>query len=119
MSRDDKQIADVAVALLQAQLAERDKAIERLREKVERLEQHIGFAAGRLAGASEHRRFALLDYDAFPGLRTTVLNHDGLMRLFQAVAGRRFVGAVDRLDCVESVFDLPAGEDGNLGIFTR
>lgn len=52
-------------------------------------------------------------------LHTTVLDHDGLVRLFRALAGRRFVGPVDADDCVELVFDDPDHRGGNLvSIFT-
>jgi hypothetical protein len=50
---------------------------------------------------------------------TTVLDHDGLIRLLQQVAGRRLVGVADGLRCVELVFDDPDDCGGNLvSIFT-
>ena len=50
---------------------------------------------------------------------TTVLDRPGLLRLFRHLAGRRLVGAVDGIDCVELVFE-PDEHDGNLvTIFTE
>lgn len=45
---------------------------------------------------------------------TTVLDREGLLRLFQRVAGRRLIGAVDGFDCVELVFEDPDSAGQNL-----
>ena len=51
---------------------------------------------------------------------TTVLDHDGLLRLFRTFAGRKFIGPVDGVACVELVFDDPDRTGGNLvSIFTE
>jgi hypothetical protein len=50
---------------------------------------------------------------------TTVLDHRGLLRLFRQVAGRRLIGPVDGVGCVELVFEDPDDQGGNLvSIFT-
>jgi hypothetical protein len=51
---------------------------------------------------------------------TTVLDHRGLLRLFRQVAGRKFVGPVDGINCVELVFEDADDRGGNLvSIFTE
>jgi len=51
---------------------------------------------------------------------TTVLDHDGLIRLFEQLAGRRFLGPVDGGGCVELVFESDPDRKGNLvTIFTE
>jgi hypothetical protein len=53
-------------------------------------------------------------------LHTTVLDTDGLVRLFREVAGCTFLGPVDGFGCVELVFDDHDGKGGNLvTIFTE
>ena len=55
-----------------------------------------------------------------PRLHTTVLDTDGLVRLFRELAGRTFLGPVDGFGCVELVFDDRDGKGGNLvTIFTE
>ncbi len=50
---------------------------------------------------------------------TTVLDREGLIRLFRRVSGRRLVGVVDGFDCVELVFEDPDGIGENLvSVFT-
>jgi hypothetical protein len=45
---------------------------------------------------------------------TTVLDREGLVRLFQQVRGRRLVGVVDGCDCIELVFEDPDDVGQNL-----
>jgi hypothetical protein len=55
-----------------------------------------------------------------PSLHTTVLDTDGLIRLFTELAGRTFLGPVDGFGCVELVFDDRDEQGGNLvTIFTE
>jgi hypothetical protein len=55
-----------------------------------------------------------------PRLHTTVLDTDGLIRLFTELAGRTFLGPVDGFGCVELVFDDLDEKGGNLvTIFTE
>jgi hypothetical protein len=45
---------------------------------------------------------------------TTVHDREGLLRLFRELVGRKLIGTVDGHECVELVFDDPAGQGGNL-----
>lgn len=56
-----------------------------------------------------------------PALHTTVLDTEGLLRLFSTLAGRTCLGAVDGFGCVELVFTDPDEQGGGnlVSIFTE
>lgn len=49
---DDEQVANFVVALLKAQLAKRDKKIERLRDELDELEERYEWLLGEVGGVS-------------------------------------------------------------------